>query len=121
MSDINDLVNKISKLSIGKRNLITELVEQLGDNEIARPQRAEEIAPNQGVRLLPWRPNHNFISKNGVPLAAGDRVEIKTTRKVGREGDIAEISHFNKTYVALRILATGKSTQRASKYLEYLE
>lgn len=121
MSNINDLVNKISKLSIGKRNLISELVEQLGDSGSVNTQQAKEIAPNSGVRLLPRRPNHNFISKNGVPLAARDQVEIKTTRKVGRDGDIAEVSHFNKTYVALRILATGKSTQQASKYLEYLK
>ena len=121
MSNVDELVNKINRLSISNRNIITELIEQLGEGSTNTAARASEIAPNRGVRQFTRRPNHNFISKNGVPLAPGDRVEILTTHKVGREGDIAEVSHFNKTYVALRILATGVNTQRASKYLDYIE
>ena len=121
MSDLNKLINKINRLSINNRNLINELVDQLGEDTTTTTTRGESIAPNRGVRQLPRRPNHNYISRNGVPLAAGDRVEILSNRKVGRDGDIAEVSHFNKTYVAIRILATGANTQRASKYLDYIE
>lgn len=121
MSELDALVNKINNLSITNRNLISDLVDQLSNDGTAPEPREASVAPNTGVRRFPRRPNHNFISKNGVPLASGDRVEILTSRKVGREGDVAEVTHFNKTYVALRVLATGAGTQRASKYLHYIE
>ena len=54
-------------------------------------------------------------------MAVGDRVEIQTTRKVGREGDIAEVDQFNRQYVAVTLLESGKSTQRTSKYLKFIE
>ena len=124
-NDLQHLISQISKLNINKRNLVTELVNELAESNqgatTRREVRGSLVAPNVGVRTHPRWPNHNFISKYGVPLAVGDRVEIQTTRKVGREGDIAEVDQFNRQYVAVTLLESGKSTQRTSKYLKFIE
>ena len=122
---VNSLINKINRLDINRRTLVTELVNELvsNDEQAVTEQQTREsaIAPNVGVRTQPRKPNHHYISEDGVPLAIGDRVEIRTTRKVGREGDIAQVQKFNRKYVAVTILRSGESTQRVSKYLRYLE
>ena len=125
MSDIEQLVNKIQNLDIHKRQLVSNIVNELSttsrSSSSAPPPRSSLVAPNIGVRTHPRKPIHNYVSQDGVPLAIGDRVEIQTTRKVGSEGDIAEINQFNRKYIAVTILHSGKSTQRASKYLKYIE
>ena len=122
-SELNELINRIAKLDINQQRILRELVDELVE-DTATPdteERDSTIAPNTGVRKQKRIPNHNFISKNGIPLAIGDRVEITTTRKVGRAGDIAQIVQFNQKYIALTILASSKATQRAGKYVNFLE
>ena len=124
MSDIEDLVTKISSLNIRQQNIIREIVDEIADQNDTQSNnstRGSEVAPNRGVRTLPRVPNYKFISKGGIPLAVGDRVEIQTTRRTGRKGDIAEVEQFNKLYVAVRLLENGAPTQRAAKYLRFIE
>ena len=47
-------------------------------------------------------------------------MEILTTRKVGKEGDIAEVEKFNRAYIAVRILQSRETAQRLGKYLRFL-
>ena len=120
--NIDDLIQRIHQLDINQKRIISELVDELVDEDrSASTARGAAVAPNIGIRTQPRRQNHNFISGNGTPLAIGDRVEILTTRKVGRAGDIAEVQKFNKKYVAVTILASGRSTQRDAKYLDFIE
>ena len=125
MSDkVNGLIERIQKLDLNQRRIINELIDELADepqNRSNRAVRGTAVAANVGIRTQPRVPNHNYISANGVPLSIGDRVEIKTSRKVGRSGDIAEVSKFNKKYVAITVLSSGRSTQRDSKYLDFIE
>ena len=79
------------------------------------------MAANTGICTQCRVPNHNYISGDGVPLSIGDRVEIRTTWTVGRSEDIAEVNKFNKKYMAITILSSGRSTQRDSKYLNFIE
>ena len=124
MSDTEELVQKIQRLSINQQSLVKELVEELvskGSKSRTAHHRGSDIAPNSGVRLLPRTEQKRFKSRNEVYLAVGDRVEILNTRSVGREGDVAEVVQFNKAYVAVRILSSGKVAQRSGKYLSFLE
>ena len=123
--NIDKLIEKIQKLDINQKRVICELVDELVDENrrgsTSSTTRGTVVTPNVNVRTQPRRPNHNFISGNGVPLSVGDHVEILTTRKVGRAGDIRQVDKFNKKYVAVTILASGRSTQRDSKYLDFIE
>ena len=121
MSDINNLIAKLSELSVRQQRIIEDIVDEISNQDENQTQRGAQIAPNQGVRLLPRQPNYKFVSKNCIPLAIGDHVEILTTRRVGRNGDLAEVEVFNKLYVGVRIISSGVPTQRASKYLRYIE
>ena len=119
--DLDQLISRISKLDINQQRIISELVDELAEDSKNGGTRGHTIAPNTGARARPRVPNYNFVSKDGTPLAVGDRVQIQTSRKTGKYGDIAEVTQFNKSYVAITILDTGASTQRASKYLQFLE
>ena len=125
-TELNNLIQRIEKLDINQQRIIGELVEEL----VGKKKRERETSSVGGRSATPQRelvrqrdrfPNHNFISKNGVPLEVGDKVEITTSRKVGRDGDVAKVDKFNQKYVAITILHSGKPTQRASKYLNFLE
>ena len=122
--EIDQLVQRIQKLDLNQQRIINELIDELiedTNNVKTDNARGTVVGPNTGIRTQRKLPNHNFISKDGVPLSVGDRVEVLTTRKVGRSGDIAQIDQFNKKYVAITILASGRSTQRDSKYLNFIE
>ena len=123
MTDLEDLISKISTLSINQQRIVAEVVDEIRQENAnsGAAIRGTEIGPNTGVRLLPREPNQKFISSNKVKLAIGDRVEVLTTRKTGREGDIAEVTVFNRLYVGIRLLGNGAKTQRASKYLRFIE
>ena len=124
-TELDELISRIEKLDINQQRILGELVEQLIDKKqqtTASATASQRVAGSTGTAGRPQRrPNHNFISRNGVPLAAGDKVEITTTRKVGRYGDLARVDKFNQKYVAITILSSGKGTQRASKYLNFVE
>ena len=120
-SNIDDLITRISSLSLRQQRIISDVVDEIAQQEVNPTTRGNEIAPNTGVRLLPRVENPKFVSKNHIPLSVGDRVEILSSRKVGTTGDIAEVEVFNKLYVGVRLLHSGKSTQRASKYLRFIE
>ena len=119
--EIDQLISRISKLDLNQQRIISELVDELTEDNSAEKRRAHSIGPNVGVHSQPRIPNHNFISEDGIPLAVGDRVEIQTTRTVGKYGDIAEVTKFNKSYIAISVLRNGRNTQRASKYLKFVE
>ena len=124
MSDINNLITKISTLSLRQQCIIKDVVDEISQEENAEAsgnRRGTQLGANQGVRLLPRVPNSKFVSKNHIPLAVGDRVEILTTRRVGRSGDIAEVEVFNKLYMGIRLLENGASGQRAAKYLRFIK
>ena len=124
MSDIKELVSKINSLNIRQKRIIEEIVDEIIVQEEAQPTRdarGSTVAPNTGIHTLPRQPSNRFITEQGVPLAIGDRVEILTTRRTGREGDIAEVQQFNRLYVAVRLLRNGANMQRAAKYLRFIE
>lgn len=132
-----DLVIRISKLTLNQRRLITEILDEfaLEDNidnsgsssssSIPEPPtdglRGTALGPNSGIRSVQRKPNFNFISANNCPLSIGDRVELLTTRVTGRSGDLAIVIKFNKKYVAVELVHNKAVTQRASKFLAFIE
>ena len=118
--EIRELASKISNLDINRRRIIADIVDKLlSTNQPTTEAAAPATRTNTITRAR--RPNHNFISKDGVPLAGGDIVEILSTRKVSKTGDLAEVAKFNRLYVGLKILSNRRTTQRADKYLRFVE
>ena len=121
MSDIEDLADRTSTLSLRQQRIISDIVNKISQQEGESTEQGTQLGPNTGVRLLPRTPNPKFVSKNHIPLSIGDQVEVLTTRKMGRNGDTAEVEVFNKLYVGIRLLGNSKATQHASKHLHYIK
>lgn len=134
MENEQDLINSIKRLSINQQRIIREVVEELAQQEdatirvstpppstAASAGRGTSLGPNTGIRRLPRAPNYQFVDNTGTALALGDRVKILNTRRTGRIGDIAEITSFNKVFVAFRVRRTGTIGQRSSFNLQYIE
>ena len=105
----NDLVQRIEKLSIHQKQLVSDLIDEITNN-------SEDNTDNKERKRIG---NPHFVTPNGTALAIGDTVKVLSNRKTGKHGDLATIIKFNKTLVAIQLQKNGSHTQRASKYLEY--
>lgn len=132
-----DIIARLQNLTIHQRRIIREIIEELEGNTPPSAERETQdqqgtaapireardstLGPNSGIRRLARQPNFAFISSDGTALALGDRVRILTTRRTGRAGDIAVITQFNRSYVAIKLLRNDSPTQRASFNLVFIE
>ena len=114
MSDTEDLIRKIQKLSIHQKQIVINLVEDLSTKE-NQFQSTERVTTSQDKS----KPPSNTTS-NGVKLSTGDKVCILNNRKTGKAGDIVTIIKFNKKYIALQLDRHGSYTHRDHKYLEHI-
>ena len=117
MNEINSIIDKFEKLNIRQQQIVSDLIEELNNQQETDTDQQIPIRRGNTDR----RENHNFISSNGQPLAIGDRVQLLTTRKTGRRGELARVTKFNKLYVAIRLERNDSITQRASKYLKFIK
>ena len=105
----DDLIERIKALNINQKELVSKLIDEITSDTV----KTAPILTNQIV-------NHNLPTKEGTPLAIGDRVRILNNRKTGKNGDIATIVKFNKIYVAIKLDKNRSHTQRSSKNLELI-
>lgn len=131
MEDEQELIQSLRQLSINQQRLIKEVVAQLVAQERTsgteavdrqpRTVRGSTLGTNHGIRRLPRATNQQFLDVDGKALALGDRVELLNSRRTGKTGDIGEVTKFNHSFVAFRVLRTGTIGQRASFNLRFIE
>ena len=118
MENINDVITKLRNLNLDQQQLVAQLITEISatntTNTPSSTQNSDKHFSNKR------NANPHFISSNGVALAIGDKVRILSNRKTGKYGDLAEVIHFNKKYVAIQVVRNQSNTQRASKYLEFV-
>ena len=118
MDNINEVISKLHNLKLEQQQLVAKLITEISasNQDYKAPSNRKRNDRNKSKRYE----NPHFISSNGVALAIGDKVRILSNRKTGKYGDLAEVIHFNKKYVAIQVVRNQSNTQRASKYLEFV-
>ena len=117
MPHVDDIIEKFQRLNLEQKHLVEQLIDEISHN----PDTLQHTPVTTRHTSEERRGNSSFISANGIALAPGDKVRIITSRKTGKSGDIATITKFNKKFVAVKLDRNGSDTQRASKYLEFIQ
>ena len=118
MDNINEVISKLHNLKLEQQQLVAKLITEISasNQDYKAPSNRKRNDRNKSKRYE----NPHFISSNGVALAIGDKVRVFSNRKTGRYGDLAKVTQFNRTYVAIQLDRNKSNTQRAAKYLEHI-